>query len=580
MALLGQAADYQIRHSNKEPEWSSLCNNVFDQYLDTDDLFGFEADGRERSSSNDSGNLFDFSTGSEQSHQTSGTSPIPSWDYGVVQEVETVVAKQPKAKEPADFWTKTLRALEQNAAESERKQQTLRSTKSHPDFLSLGGCPSPPAIPSSPTDQSASAQRCRPRIAANGRKASQARSVSRGRPTGVTKSTVTANPYATVRKSSASPSKMMTPSRYRAGFKDVWAERTEQSPKKYQLRVPSQVLPASPPPSATVPQDDDFAAFGSPTALAKFVPLPAFDDLLSPLTNTFQHAHIHTPIASPAINAAAHASNYFEDVPPVPPNPYLTQNVPLNDTAPFFPERTSSLVANKIHAFDFGFSSSPDLEPWSRAPFAEPVSSNHTTNQYPGQDPFAGLDVGVMPSTEFNGHIESGLGISCDPSLVSKSYIEPHTTTLPATIYQESHPISTPYYIPSEAHATMPSTPHRRSEDRRRSSSPSPPLTESRAQRATSRSRRSSRHRRTKSTNSTPRHSQNLDKSGFVNFTPSDSGRILNGVAPSGSSKTKARREKEALDKRRRFSQAAVKAVVEAGGDLDSLAKAGLVELA
>jgi hypothetical protein len=63
---------------------------------------------------------------------------------------------------------------------------------------------------------------------------------------------------------------------------------------------------------------------------------------------------------------------------------------------------------------------------------------------------------------------------------------------------------------------------------------------------------------------------------GFVNFTPHDSNKILSGVAPSGSSKTKARREKEADDRRRRLSQAAVKAVVEAGGDLKALSKAGL----
>lgn len=56
-----------------------------------------------------------------------------------------------------------------------------------------------------------------------------------------------------------------------------------------------------------------------------------------------------------------------------------------------------------------------------------------------------------------------------------------------------------------------------------------------------------------------------------MNFTASDSNKILSGVAPSGSSKTKARREKEAVDKRRRLSQAAVRAVVEAGGDLSSL---------
>jgi hypothetical protein len=58
---------------------------------------------------------------------------------------------------------------------------------------------------------------------------------------------------------------------------------------------------------------------------------------------------------------------------------------------------------------------------------------------------------------------------------------------------------------------------------------------------------------------------------GFVNFTPHDSRKILTGVAPSGSSKTKARREKEAAEKRRKLSQAAMKAVLEAGGDVDSL---------
>lgn len=57
----------------------------------------------------------------------------------------------------------------------------------------------------------------------------------------------------------------------------------------------------------------------------------------------------------------------------------------------------------------------------------------------------------------------------------------------------------------------------------------------------------------------------------FVNYTPSDSRKILTGVAPSGSSKTKARREKEALEKRRRLSQAAVRAVRAAGGSLEGL---------
>jgi hypothetical protein len=47
----------------------------------------------------------------------------------------------------------------------------------------------------------------------------------------------------------------------------------------------------------------------------------------------------------------------------------------------------------------------------------------------------------------------------------------------------------------------------------------------------------------------------------FVNFTPKDSAKLLSDVAPSGSSKTRARREQEARDKRRRLSEAAVRAV-------------------
>ncbi|TVY49775.1 Developmental regulatory protein [Lachnellula occidentalis] len=76
---------------------------------------------------------------------------------------------------------------------------------------------------------------------------------------------------------------------------------------------------------------------------------------------------------------------------------------------------------------------------------------------------------------------------------------------------------------------------------------------------------------------STPRSPPGLGGAvDFVNYTPSDSRKILTGVAPSGSSKTKARREKEAMDKRRKLSQAALRAVKAAGGDVESLVEQGL----
>ncbi|KXT13330.1 hypothetical protein AC579_6031 [Pseudocercospora musae] len=583
MALRDPKSSVQGRRTNKEPEWSSICNNVFDQYLDDDDLFGFGGQQRERSSSDESGNLFDFSGSSEQSHQTDATSPIPSWS---AEEQPITEAKQPKAKAPLDFWHKKLRALEQNAADCERRQQKLRNAKSHPDFLSLGGFPSPPAIPGSPTNQSNSIQRQKsrqPGPAANGRRPSTHRSVtnlravSRGRPVGVTKPPASAaiTPGATIRKHSASPSKMMTPSRYRAGFKDVWAERIQDSPKKFELRLPSSqaTFPASPPPSARSTRDT-FAAFGSPT----YAPVPGCDDQISPLASTFQQAaRIHTPIASPLLSPGSHANtSYFEAPPPLQSYPYVT-TLPLNDVAPLYPERGSSLATNKIQEFDFGFSSSPGLnDTWSAAPFAGPPSTSYASADpfISNDDPFGGFNSSLLLNQQSQNH-NSGLGISCDPSVLSGNYTTaiPDTAILPTSAFQTTLSAS-PFYVPSLPNG-LPNTPR----VRQRGSptrSPSPPATESRSRRASG-SRRNSRHRRTKSASTTPRHHQGADKGGFVNFTPMDHGKILNGVAPSGSSKTKARREKEAAEKRRRLSQAAMKAVIEAGGDVETLQKAGLI---
>lgn len=64
---------------------------------------------------------------------------------------------------------------------------------------------------------------------------------------------------------------------------------------------------------------------------------------------------------------------------------------------------------------------------------------------------------------------------------------------------------------------------------------------------------------------------------GFVNYTPGDSQKILAGVAPSGSSKTKARREQEAHEKKRKLSLAAEKVIKEAGGDVEQLRASGLL---
>ena len=57
--------------------------------------------------------------------------------------------------------------------------------------------------------------------------------------------------------------------------------------------------------------------------------------------------------------------------------------------------------------------------------------------------------------------------------------------------------------------------------------------------------------------------SNGREAGGFVNFTPNDSDKILCGVAPSGSSKTKLRREREAREQRQQFQLLTVRAAKE-----------------
>lgn len=105
------------------------------------------------------------------------------------------------------------------------------------------------------------------------------------------------------------------------------------------------------------------------------------------------------------------------------------------------------------------------------------------------------------------------------------------------------------------------------------SASPSPSPSPFPASKSPSRNHRRSKSGRRKCSAGALKSPSSLD---FVNFTPGDSQRILSGVAPSGSSKTKARREQEAMDRKRKLSLAAEKAVKEAGGDVEQLRAAGL----
>ncbi|USP78509.1 uncharacterized protein yc1106_05783 [Curvularia clavata] len=146
-----------------------------------------------------------------------------------------------------------------------------------------------------------------------------------------------------------------------------------------------------------------------------------------------------------------------------------------------------------------------------------------------------------------------GLGITCNNTPFDFNSASACLDTTYSTLYpvQPHRPLPSPN-IQMRPHHRKPSS---RSRPRHRTS---------RSQRR--RSRSSSQH-----SSSRQASSSSTGDVGFVNFTPEDSRKILTGVAPSGSSKTKARREREAAERRRKLSQAAMKAVMDAGGDVDSL---------
>ncbi len=149
----------------------------------------------------------------------------------------------------------------------------------------------------------------------------------------------------------------------------------------------------------------------------------------------------------------------------------------------------------------------------------------------------------------------------------------PPLPLLQSDSYHEAFSPTSPFTTPRRRHQTSP--------DRSASISPTN-MTRSTRQTSPTRSTRrksmgnpkASGVSKTPRTPRTPKTPSGGFEMNFVNLTAADSAKLLSDVAPSGSSKTRARREQEAREKRRRLSEAAVRAVRRAGGDVKALEKA------
>ncbi|KAF1948997.1 hypothetical protein CC80DRAFT_390775, partial [Byssothecium circinans] len=404
-------------------------------------------------------------------------------------------------------------------------------------------------------------------------------------------------------------SKMMNPSHYRTGFQDLWTRKMDAAPDTFNLQIPSNGL-HSPPPSTKLMQDEHGNGFYSRDQTYTIAMSPP---LHGDATSSDVHSSNYqlTPLASPAIdinnakdNGTANPFQFSNDGMA---NAYISHHLSHEALSALrTPPPTQRLPmgawgTDTLHNLDFGdFSASPDFHShdhsknnggwWNGNGASQPSTPNthafHTNHSRSSRQDLDFIHDG-------NSTPVTGLGISCDtasfPGFGSDLSSSHHGGTNANSMGTTGLPTSaSSYEMPSYA-LYQPSTPGipigtrpARGPSRSPSLSPQPRFTRRRHSQNPHNPHSHQHHHSRHASNASRRKSSSTSMSshpraastgnvGFVNFTPSDSRKILTGVAPSGSSKTKARREKEAADKRRKLSQAAVKAVLDAGGDLGRL---------
>ncbi|KAF1993636.1 hypothetical protein P154DRAFT_582599 [Amniculicola lignicola CBS 123094] len=552
--------------TDKEIEVFDL-DDLFDQYVETDLLQQFSDNTAEPSGLDHLAHLFELP--SSNTSEPIETSLMPNWDTS-----------------DEDAWHKALENLRQNPASPIKQSNSLsiypesrgKASFSDPELfciddlfefdntelrLTISTPPTPTPLIARPARKSAS-------------------NIDWPTRSGVHKTT----------KKPTVVSKMMRPSQYRPGFQDIWARKLEGPADNFNLQLPHTNLPTTPPPSTKFLHEESSNAFfprDQPYTSA-VSPLPGDDSRQDMSQSNYQL----TPLSSPALDANSRnvTGNPYQFSDDNMANAYISHinNAALSalQTPPattrlgmgtWGPETPGSLEYSS-------FSASPEFQTPNTGKSQAWWGNGDVTATQPPTASFH-RNVASRSSSQsmaFSAASGAGLGISCDTASFSNfspelDSVNSHETSnsfsassFDVSSFSTSHLSSAMSNGIPIAHQSPPS--------RSPSSSPLPHFTRQRRQ--SSHPYRAHRRKSSNSTSTSTSHSQSRTHSngsgvGFVNFTPDDSKKILTGVAPSGSSKTKARREKEAQEKRRKLSQAAVRAVVEAGGDLDRLKEEGLL---
>lgn len=402
-------------------------------------------------------------------------------------------------------------------------------------------------------------------------------------------------------RKTTSPAKMMRASQYTEQSLQEWQNRLQSEASKFDFGFQNP-QPLSPPPSARVSDASESSSHMMATSNSQESAF-TWDQ---PVPQYGHRSHdVHTPLATPVTGYSQQSNHNLSNSGLIYPNnqqPSWQHSQAESDYNPFI--ASSPYIQDDGPPIWWSHASTAPLTQASPAVYHR--NSEDTKNlalQLQSELVYNASELALSPNAA-----PQGLMIQLPHSPVHQSFVvpSPHSqhplpSYFPPHQSQNGPPVirQTPQHRYTQSQPmshTIPrqfSSPQMR-KSRSRGDMSEPPSPTSRATsfnvqksrsrtvsatRATSRTRRKSEHYTT--TPRTPKSPRKNAQGGgfadFVNFTPDDSGKILTGVAPSGSSKTKARREKEAMEKRRRLSQAAMRAVQAAGGSIESLVEEGLL---
>lgn len=368
-----------------------------------------------------------------------------------------------------------------------------------------------------------------------------------------------------------SPNRKSSPAMKRSyNETDNWSQKLELDATKFSFDFEKSIPPLTPPPSARA---FDLSENSNSVASKQKYP-EVFSDNSSLAKSTTRHNAYDTPSATPTLDAGHTRFASFQQ-----PRSDFFRITPQ-------PQSISASLPQTPGSSDFSTYEASALYPTD---IAAPVWWNHAATSLmaqPSPSNFHGNPQRATKSLAMqlqNGLSYSENELAFDPSNMALGLM----MQMPGLAAQQSFIMGASPMMQQGYFAAPRCQPHFNAANRQRTNAPSRqpqssnPIRKSRSGSSDYecpsptfqvRKRKSPR----KNKNSTPRTPPTPGTVDFVNFTPSDSRKILTGVAPSGSSKTKARREKEALEKRRKLSQAAMRAIREAGGDIESLVEQGL----